>query len=281
MYKVYLTDQPAGFPIELDNFLKFQQDGYNTPMEAIAKGFGDKVIIDGVTESGYPIVTVAPGFAVVNKELVYFEGGAKQATFYLTTDIATLIYQGDVAKEVLQTRIARFGAAAELQFNYADLRRLQPDANTGLLDRVLKLEKILKPLLPYTDPGNPLNTVYGSWLFWGRPAGEIPTGWEAVDDASWKGKIPILYNEADADFNAVGNTGGEKTHLLTIAEMPAHTHPGTHGVEGNRDTANNGLMPRNDGGGSDGTFSVASQGGGTAHNNMPPYKVVMFIRFVG
>jgi hypothetical protein len=124
MYKVYDTSQPAGFPIELDNFLAFQQSAYNTVLESIGRAFGNMVIIDGVIESGSPLVNVSPGFGIVNNEVVYFEGGAKQNTFYLTTDTATLTYQGGVQKPVLSTRIARFGTSPTLQFNYSDLKRV-------------------------------------------------------------------------------------------------------------------------------------------------------------
>ncbi len=39
-----------------------------------------------------------------------------------------------------------------------------------------------------------------------------------------KGKIPVGLNSADASFNTLGETGGEKTHTITSAELPAHTH---------------------------------------------------------
>lgn len=38
------------------------------------------------------------------------------------------------------------------------------------------------------------------------------------------GKVPVGLNSSDASFDARGETGGEKTHSITTAEMPAHTH---------------------------------------------------------
>lgn len=43
--------------------------------------------------------------------------------------------------------------------------------------------------------------------------------WEQV-----KGKVIVGVDEDDTDFASAGLTGGEKTHKLTIAEMPSHTH---------------------------------------------------------
>lgn len=41
---------------------------------------------------------------------------------------------------------------------------------------------------------------------------------------NFKGKVPVGLDATDTDFNEVGKTAGEKTHTLTIAEMPKHSH---------------------------------------------------------
>lgn len=74
---------------------------------------------------------------------------------------------------------------------------------------------------------------------------------------------------------AVGATGGESTHTLTEAEMPAHTHPfyedgnAASGGQGNHvRTTTVGTYP----------LTTGSTGGGDPHNNMPPYHALIYAK---
>jgi microcystin-dependent protein len=91
-----------------------------------------------------------------------------------------------------------------------------------------------------------------------------------------KGKVAVGLNSADTSFDALGETGGAKTHTLTIAEMPSHTHAYT--------LPNNSDPNFMTGGGSynvkvaDGTGTTTTEtGGGGAHNNLQPYIVLNYI----
>lgn len=58
------------------------------------------------------------------------------------------------------------------------------------------------------------------------------TTWERI-----KGKVIVGIDESDSDFNAVNKTGGEKSHTLTVGEMPSHTHTAeshTHSIPAHR-----------------------------------------------
>lgn len=53
------------------------------------------------------------------------------------------------------------------------------------------------------------------------------TGGETTDQfrlPNLKGRVVTGYDSSQTEFNTIGKTGGAKTHTLTTAEMPSHTH---------------------------------------------------------
>lgn len=99
-----------------------------------------------------------------------------------------------------------------------------------------------------TDPG----TLFGgTWAAWGA------------------GRVPVGVDSTQTEFDTVEETGGEKTHTLTIAEMPSHNHTAVGTVSASGSGRSNYTTTGNHNW--DGYTAVYNTGGGGAHNNLQPY----------
>ena len=138
--------------------------------------------------------------------------------------------------------------ATNLNYNFNEILNLVYPIGRGFID--------------FTD------TDYSNWLGF---------SWER----ELLGLTPIGYNPNDEDFNEIGKTMGEKTHTLTINEMPSHTH--NVNLSATTDTGISRLIT------SDWSWNTKNQqnsglinssGGGQAHNNIQPSQVVAYWRRV-
>jgi len=89
------------------------------------------------------------------------------------------------------------------------------------------------------------------------------------------GRVLIGIDSSDTDFDTAEETGGSKTHTLSIAELPAHTHT----ISGNISRSghsyeNHQYNSRLAGENYDVNPTVSNTGSGSAHNNVQPYIVV-------
>ena len=71
----------------------------------------------------------------------------------------------------------------------------------------------------YPCPYYPVGSIYMS-VNNINPTNFFGGTWELVA----KGKTLVGVDTSDSDFNAAKKTGGEKTHTLTVDEMPSHNH---------------------------------------------------------
>lgn len=118
----------------------------------------------------------------------------------------------------------------------------------------------------YSDLFNVIGTTYGTG-----------DGSSTFNLPNLKGKVVVGYDISDSDFNVVGKTGGEKTHTLTINEMPSHVH-GQNVTAGSGGTAiRNDYREDNSGIPYPQGINTNSAGGGQAHNIMQPYITMNYI----
>lgn len=90
-----------------------------------------------------------------------------------------------------------------------------------------------------------------------------------------KGRTVVGLNSSDTDFNVLGKNGGEKTHTLTINEIPAHTHNLTYDKSGAG--ANTGGTVALGNTSTTSSLATLPTGGGQPHNNLQPYIVLNYI----
>lgn len=248
MNRIDLTNL-GGFPLEQDT-LKFLQDSYTAAFGALAALCGNKTILYGVLSNG---TNVTSGWISYNGELIPFIGAAVGAQVVISEVGTSVAFQDGTDRTVYFTKTASCGNVGD--FPFSDLVPL------------ISLQNIWRPgdiKERYCDAAfiaaNYDNNGFGL---------NAEAGWRILSKAypDTAGKVMVNIDFNDPDFNAVAKTGGEKTHVLTINEMPAHTHTQTGINAANSGTSGTGA--------NNGTSNTGSTGGGGAHNNMQPYYVIL------
>ena len=281
------TEHNAGYPFDVA-FLAFMQDSYRL-FNSLGSMAGNKAIISGCEEIGN---TITPGTVFINGELFPFEGGAKGDTVIIKEETNEVTFDDGFLRPLETIRTAAFGRSIpEKTYNWEDFQRVTNLQNLGknktdntetekLLKRIEKLEK-QKQAVPI-----------GLIALWGKPANEIPEGWREY--VNLRGKMPIGFDpdysktttdSQDYALNQMLKQGGERSHKLTIAEIPSHSHQ--QGSEALYNLFGGGsYVGERSWGSTKGVVTFTKQNTSTVgddhpHNNMPPYRVVQFIEYVG
>lgn len=115
----------------------------------------------------------------------------------------------------------------------------------------------------------------GLIVIWQGALANIPSGWLLCDGNNGTPNLLAKFLEGVATAATdPGATGGEATHTLTTAEMPAHAHYQRDTAVGSVPTSetsaeNRGLNPK--------IVPTSSTGDGGAHENKPPFYDIAFI----
>ena len=280
------TEHNAGYPFDI-GFLAFMQNAYSL-FNHFGHLAGNKAIISGCEEVGN---TITSGTVFINGELLPFEGGTKDDTVWIKEATHQVTFKDGFSRTLETIRTVAFGRSTpEKTFNWADFKRITNLQELGenktdntetkkLLERIEKLEK-QKQAVPI-----------GLVAIWGKPENEIPEGWHEY--VPLRGVMPIGHDpeyrrdENDAEdyrLNTLKHRSGKRSHKLTIEEMPSHHHQQGSESLYNRYGGGRFVGPRN---WQSGTLdacadqNTSTTGGDQPHNNMPPYRVVQFIEYVG
>lgn len=94
-----------------------------------------------------------------------------------------------------------------------------------------------------------------------------------------QGRVPVGFDGAQTEFDTLGETGGAKTHTLTIDQIPSHNHPplspGTS-FWGQESGSSFGASDQS-AGTNQNLATTGNTGGGQAHNNLQPYITLNYI----
>ena len=268
--------QTGGFPLDTNN-LDFLQSSFHI-LNTLGNLAGDMVVISGCEITGN---TVSNGVVYVNKEVLEFRGGSLSANVFIKEETVSGTFEDGSFKPIEITRYVTFGSSTpEKTFKWEDFKRVDNLIQQGVKNA--DFEKRIKALENKKSP-----VPIGLIAIWGKPASEpIPEGWKECTDL--RGRMPLGWNPDDADFSELLKNDGEKTHQLKVQELPV--------IEGGFETVTHmtrlgtGVV-RGVSGGQAQIAGGASQwlheqmelkfGGNQPHNNMPPYRIIKFIEFIG
>ena len=204
---------------------------------------------------------------------IYDSKGTSYATYSSDMSIGTIAYPIDVrkgGKGIAFGKVAEADNLADYNFDVQfrkNVRLKTPNGIKSFLDAVYPVGSIYMSVKS-TNPG----TLFGGT-------------WAAIA----QGRCLVGVNTSDNDFKTPEKTGGEKTHKLTVAEMPSHNHHFVNefGTNSNQnfilDAAKQNTWGCPFANGPDWTAvakstSISYTGSSSAHNNLQPYLCVYIFK---
>lgn len=296
------------FPLSSDT-LQMMQD-MNTLAARLSDLGGKFYILSGCEETGSK---VNAGYVVVAGELLPFEGGTKANTVYLSSEKRSVSALGVTYTDVYETRVVKFGLG-DKQYNWADFK--QVETNTELSARLNKLVADLEglrgvPTGTIVTFGGPKNKIPSGWKICDGETlnrADHPALWEVIGslhgtDGADTFKLPDLrgqfiagWQDNDPDYKVIGkSTIGQKEITIKTEQIPEHNHVKEGGrfdklmapasaidntgtsanSDSNSPATEHRIIGMNDALWKEST--IQKVGGGKAHENRPPFYVLVYI----
>ena len=116
----------------------------------------------------------------------------------------------------------------------------------------------------------------GIICMWSGASNAVPSGWALCNGQNGTPNLMDKFVVGAGNTYSVGATGGEATHMLTVNEMPSHSH---NVLDTNSAAAQQTCISSRLYGASYNTTATLIQptGGSQPYNNMPPYYALCFI----
>lgn len=305
----YLTQPDKDFPLDAETLESLQQN--QTMLAVLGNIAGDKTILWGCEpeqngtrrKAGYIFLRTQE---FPEGEVLYWEGGSVASDMHVRKEAVAVTSHGYEFPQAYTVRSLAPGVGSE-EYRWSEMKEL---CTLPQLDRTI--DALRAEIAVLTPP--PLGVVQ----LWAGT--EVPAGYLLCDGQSLKiddypelyaaigttfnrtcdssgqpcatapghfrlpdlrGRFVVGYDPNDTDYDACGNTGGEKEHTLTEAEMPAHTHDQYLWKPANDNWKSGGkASPQNATSWHDQTTqygTTGSKGGSTAHENRPPYYALAYI----
>ncbi|GIZ09972.1 hypothetical protein [Flavobacterium sp. UMI-01] len=271
--------QTGGYPLKAER-LQELETAYSI-FNSLGALAGNLTIISGCVLSGS---TIGDGFVYINGELLDFREAdvTEGSTVIIIEEPVERGFKNGVIKQVHTIRYATFGTA-DTSWLWTDFKRVDP--MVVMMSRLETLEK-----------KSAVFQAGGGMVLWNKPAADIPAGWQEVVD--WRGRMPVGFDATQTEFNVMGKPGGAKNKTLSIAELPQHDHfmfSNDTVDAGVAITSSNSPVKEGYNAGGDGnqnyrirssnntpTVGKTSQkGSGQEFSILNPYRVVMFIEYIG
>ena len=290
----FLTQPNKDFPLDCETLEMLQANA--ALVAALGNIAGDKVILSGCEASangsrrsaGLVFVRTK---AYPNGEVLKWSGGDTTGGMYVKAEDMPVSAMGVDYPKAYTRRTLAPGVGAE-NYRWEDFKKPKTPAELETLigDLEKKLTKMWAGVkVPegyalcdgaalrasdYPELYAAIGTAFNSAVNYNGSQNTTQSGFFRLPDL--RGRFVVGYSDVDNDYKQYGNGGGEKKHMLSVDEMPSHSHGLKFRSEKWGDNANRRPFP--DAGGTDSyTASTSTAGGGAAHENRPPYYVLAYI----
>lgn len=250
----FLDQENGSFPVDCET-LDYLQNNIGI-VSALGNILGDKAILQGCetdntgkSEEGYVFLKTT---AFPQGEVLFFEGGLVTRSVYVKEEAIKVTAQGYEFPQAYVVRSLVPGdVVADGQENVKDVFVWKEFKNFKTLFELEEKNAALDALIERLTPP-PLGVVQ----IWAGKKDKIPGNYKLCDGSALniadfpelyavigdtyrlghmelrgifylpdlRGRFIVGYSPSDTDYNKWGNTGGEKTHRLTVEEMPSHSH---------------------------------------------------------